>query len=160
MATSKPRMSKPRMSKPTVSKPTVRSVAIVIKDSAGRLLVVKRDDDDKDLPGVWGLPAATIRDGETPEQAALRAAADKLGVTVRILGFTGEDTSQTHSLREYEAELVDGTPSVPQNDPSVSQYADLKYADDPRILLEAARKGSLCSRIYLRNAGIMLTPRP
>jgi 8-oxo-dGTP diphosphatase len=143
-----------------VTQPTVQSVAIVVKDDAGRLLVVKRDDQDKDLPGVWGLPAATIRDGETPEQAAVRAAADKLGVKVRVLRFTGEDTSHTQSLREYEAEIVDGTPSVPQNDPSVSQYAGLQYTDDPRILLEAACKGSLCSRIYLRNAGIALTRRP
>jgi 8-oxo-dGTP diphosphatase len=129
----------------------VHSVAIVVRDAAGRLLVVKRDDKDKDLPGVWGLPAATIRNGESPEQAAVRAARDKLGVTVRIGRFTGEDAIEDRHLREYEAEIVDGTPSVPQNDPSVSQYADLKYTDDPRILLEAARKGSLCSRIYLRN---------
>jgi 8-oxo-dGTP diphosphatase len=135
----------------------VHSVAIVVKDDAGRLLVVKRDDKDKDLPGVWGLPAATIRVGETPEQAAIRAARDKLGVTVRIGRFTGEDTIEDRHLREYEAEIIDGTPSVPQNDPSVSQYADLQYADDPRILLKAARKGSLCSRIYLRNAGIDVT---
>jgi len=142
------------MSEPAVSKQTVHSVAVVITDATGRLLVVKRDDEDKDLPGVWGLPAATIRDGETPEQAAIRAAADKLGVSVRIGRFTGEDTIDHRHLREYEAEIVDGTPSVPQNDPSVSQYADLKYTDEPRILVEAARKGSLCSRIYLRNAGI------
>jgi len=140
--------------------PTVRSVAIVIKDDAARLLVVKRDVNDKDLPGVWGLPAATIRDDETPEQAAIRAARDKLGVTVRIGRFTGEDTSTAQSLREYEAEILDGTPSVPQNDRSVSQYAGLKYTDDPGILLDAARMGSLCSRIYLRNAGIDVTPRP
>jgi 8-oxo-dGTP diphosphatase len=139
---------------------TVRSVAIVIKDDAGRLLVVKRDDNDKDLPGVWGLPAATIRNGESPEQAAIRAARDKLGVTVRIGRFAGEDTIGNRDLREYEAEIVDGTPSVPQHDPSVSQYADLQYTGDPRVLLEAAGKGSLCSRIYLRNAGIDVTPRP
>jgi 8-oxo-dGTP diphosphatase len=140
--------------------PTVRSVAIVIKDDAGRLLVVKRDDKDKDLPGVWGLPAATIRHGESPEQAAIRAARDKLGVTVRIGRFTGEETIGHRDLHEYEAEIVEGTPSVRQDDPSVSRYADLQYTDDPGILLEAARKGSLCSRIYLRNAGLDFTPRP
>ncbi len=140
--------------------PQVHSVAIVVKDAGGRLLIVKRDDKDKDLPGVWGLPAATIRAGETPEQAAIRAGRDKLGVTLRIGRFTGEDTTTTQSLREYEAEIVEGTPSVPRHDRSVSQYADLRYTDDPTILFEAARKGSLCSRIYLRNAGIEFTPRP
>jgi 8-oxo-dGTP diphosphatase len=143
-----------------MSEPTVRSVAIVVRDAAGRLLVVRRDDKDKDLPGVWGLPAATIRVGETPEQAVMRAGRDKLGVTLRIGRLAGEDASPAQSLREYEAEIVDGTPSVPQNDPSVSQYADLRYTDDPGILLEAARKGSLCSRIYLRNAGLEFTRRP
>src|SRR5690606_2237065 len=46
---------------------TKRSVAVLIRhpDDATQVLLVQRPDDDEDLPGVWGLPAATLRDGET-----------------------------------------------------------------------------------------------
>ena len=37
-----------------------RSVSLVIEDG-GRVLLVRRPDDDDDLPGVWGLPAASSR---------------------------------------------------------------------------------------------------
>jgi ADP-ribose pyrophosphatase YjhB (NUDIX family) len=138
----------------TIVKPTVQSVAIVIKDSVGRLLIVKRDESDDSLPGVWGLPAATIREGETAEEAAIRAGRDKLGIVVQVKGFVGDDSldrgSYVNHLREYEVDIIDGTPSVPQNDLTVSQYADLQFTDDPTMLFDAARQGSLCSRIYLR----------
>ena len=139
----------------TELKPTTQSVAIVIKDEAARVLVVKRADHDDSLPGVWGLPAATIRGDETPEQAALRAAKDKLGVNVKVLRYIGDDTldqgRHINHLREYEVEILSGRPAVPQRDQTVSQYADLTYTSDPTILFEAARQGSLCSRIYLRD---------
>ncbi len=142
----------------SAGKPTVSSVAIVVKDDSGRLLVVKRDENDEDLPGVWGLPAATIRSHESPEEAALRAGTMKLGVALRILGFAGDETldqgAHINHLREYDAEIVEGTPKVPQADHTVSQYADLQFTSDPAILFEAARRGSLCSRIYLRNSSI------
>lgn len=36
----------------------------------------------------------------------------------------------------------------------MSQYAALRFTADPLLLAEAARQGSLCSRIYLREAGV------
>jgi len=141
-----------------MSKPVIQSVAIVVIDSAGRLLVVRRAEDDDNLPGLWGLPAASLRDGETPEDAAIRAGADKLGVGLKILRYMGEDTiDRGHAishLRQYSAEIVSGHPSVPQDDHSVSQYADLRYTGDPTVLFASARRGSLCSRIYLRNINV------
>jgi 8-oxo-dGTP diphosphatase len=134
-----------------------RSVAIVIRDSAGRFLVVRRAADDDSLPGVWGLPAASLRDGETTEQAAIRAGRDKLGVEVEITGSLGTDSlsgdDHTNELSEYEVHVLSGTPAVPQPDSSVSQYEELCYTDDLSILVPAARQGSLCSRILLRALG-------
>jgi len=142
----------------TMTKLLTQSVAIVVTDGVGRLLVVRRADDDDDLPGVWGLPAASLREGETHEDAAIRAGVDKLGVGLKIVGYLGEDTmdcgDKLNHLREYSAEIVSGHPSVPQADHSVSQYADIKYTSDPTVLFEAARQGSLCSRIYLRKINV------
>ena len=138
--------------------PLELSVAIVITDAAGGFLAVRRSDDDGTLPGVWGLPAASVRKGETPRDAAARAGRDKLGVEVEVLRRIGEAEARrggrVHRLEEYEARIVDGVPRVPQGDASVSQYADLRYTADPTILLEAARQGSLCSRILLRTRGL------
>jgi 8-oxo-dGTP diphosphatase len=134
-----------------------RSVAIVIRDSTGRYLVARRAEDDDSLPGVWGLPAASLRDAETLEQAAIRAGRQKLGVDVEIVGFLGTDTlsgdDHINELSEYEVRVLSGTPTVPQVDSSVSQYVQLRYTDDLSVLVPAARQGSLCSRILLRTLG-------
>ena len=60
-------------------------------------LIVKRPDDDPDLPGVWGLPAVSVRDDESFELAIRRAGRQKLGVILdfddyrREDGFVGRD---------------------------------------------------------------------
>ena len=89
-------------------------------DKARRhLLVVKRPPEDERLPNVWGLPAATLRVGESYEDAAVRAGQEKLGVKIKIVGKIAEGTADRgdHILRmkEFEVEIADGTPSVPQS---------------------------------------------
>jgi len=139
-------------------KPIKRSVAFYWRDEAGRFSAVKRPADDEYLPLVWGLPAGSLKGDESWEEAVVRAGHNKLGVTLEILRYTGEDKIDRGDyilhLREYEVRILEGSPTVPQPDNSITQYLDLKVTADPKILLEAAEKGSLCSRIYLRNAGL------
>lgn len=130
------------------------SVALLIIDGDGRFLAVRRSDDDVTLPGVWGLPAASLRPGESAEDAAHRAARDKLGLTVRLREDMGEATAAPVHLRAYTAEIVHGTPALVSSDPEVSAYAALRFTRDLRLLLPAARAGSLCSRVCLRWSGI------
>jgi ADP-ribose pyrophosphatase YjhB (NUDIX family) len=141
-----------------MSKPIIRSVAVVIQDESGRFLAVKRDENDDSLPGVWGFPAASLRPGETFEDAVKRAGKDKLGVKLKVIRFVGDDSidrgDHLNHLHEYRAEIIEGNPSVPQADCSVSQYADFQYTRDHTVLFDAAQKGSLCSRIYLRELGV------
>jgi hypothetical protein len=130
------------------------SVAVVVRGADGTFCVVRRPDDPDDpLAGVWGLPAVTLLDGEDERAAAVRAGLVKLGVRVtagRKLGsLTADRGSYTLALSDYEATVVSGTPSVPQPDTSMTQYDECMFTDDPTILLEAARKGSLCARIFL-----------
>lgn len=125
------------------NKPIKRSVAIVIEDTSGRFLAVKRAENDDSLPGVWGLPGASPKQNESSKAAAIRAGKDKLGVAVRIVEFIGEDQIDRgrfiNHLKEYRATIISGRPSVPQPDNSVSQYVDHTYTDDPLLLVDAAQ---------------------
>jgi 8-oxo-dGTP pyrophosphatase MutT (NUDIX family) len=115
----------------------------VIEDG-DRVLLVRRPDDDDDLPGVWGLPAASVAGGESAEDAVRRAGREKLGVDVRVLEPIGSDGPMT----DFRAEIVTGEPAVPQVGAN-TQYVELRWgalAD----LAPAARRGSLCSRVLLR----------
>ena len=138
-----------------------RAVALVLYDKGRQhLLVVRRPPEDDLLPNVWGLPAATLRVGESYEDAAVRAGQEKLGVKIRIVGEIAEGTADRGDdilhLKEFEVEIAEGTPSVPQSIPQpmegATQYVACKWGE-PNDLVEATRKGSLCCRLYLSSIG-------
>lgn len=109
---------------------------------------MRRPDDDDSLPGVWGLPAVSLAEGESEEDGVRRAGRDKLGVEVRPLRPIGIDRTMT----DWEAQIAGGEPSVPQPGPH-TQYSDLRWGELAE-LLPAARRGSLCSRVLLRARGL------
>lgn len=80
-----------------------------------------------------------------------------MGLEVEVLRRIGEEwiarARFVLHMVEFEVQLVAGVPAVPR-DESITQYVDLAYVSDPRLLVEAARLGSACSRIYLRDHGI------
>jgi 8-oxo-dGTP diphosphatase len=123
-----------------------RSVSLVIEGPEG-VLLVRRPDDDETLPGVWGLPAASLRDGESELEALTRAGRDKLGVEIEPLKVVGEDGA----MRDWAARITAGEPSVPQPADG-TQYVDWRWgaAED---LAPAARAGSHCARALLRALG-------
>jgi ADP-ribose pyrophosphatase YjhB (NUDIX family) len=123
-----------------------RSIALVI-ESGGAILLVRRPDDDADLPGLWGLPAASLQDGESEHEALLRAGRDKLGVEIEPTELVGEEGS----LRDWGARVVSGEPRVPQP-AGGTQYVELRWGE-PAELAPAARAGSLCARALLRSVG-------
>jgi hypothetical protein len=128
-----------------------RSLSVVIDGPRG-VLLVRRPDHDADLPGVWGLPAVSLGDGESQEDGVRRAGQEKLGVALRPLRPLGEDGAMT----DWEAELVSGEPSVPQPGAN-TQYAELRWGELAE-LVPAARQGSLCSRVLLRARGLDWEP--
>ena len=119
-----------------------RSVSLVIEGPDG-LLLVRRPDGDESLPGIWGLPAASLGEGESEEDAVRRAGREKLGVEVVPVRPVGSEGAMT----DWEARIAEGSPSVPQEGPN-TQYAELRWGD-ARELAPAARQGSLCSRALL-----------
>jgi hypothetical protein len=136
----------------------VRSVAVAIRDATrpGALLLVQRPPDDADLPDAWGLPAASLRAGESWVDAARRAGRDKLGVelevgTERNRGTTRRgDTRLT--MRLFEATISRGEPHVPQPVPGVTQYTAWRWGA-AAALDDGARRGSLCCRLQLELEG-------
>jgi ADP-ribose pyrophosphatase YjhB (NUDIX family) len=132
-----------------------RSIALVIEEDKG-LLLVRRPDDDESLPGEWGLPAATLREGESEEVAVRRAGHDKLGVEVRPLNVLGEAEDERRAyrivMRDWAVEIASGVPSVPQ--PGAGTQYDSWRWGSPAELAPAARRGSLCARVLLRERGI------
>jgi 8-oxo-dGTP diphosphatase len=132
-------------------KPLKRSVALVIEGPEG-LLLVRRPDDDDSLPGAWGLPAATLRAGEAEEDAVRRAGREKLGVEVRPLRPLGEERDDRIAMRDWAVEIASGEPAVPQPGGD-TQYDELRWGDAAE-LVPAARRGSLCARVLLRERGI------
>jgi len=136
-------------------KPLKRSISLVIEGPRG-LLLVRRPDDDEELPGLWGLPAASLEAGEREDDAIERAGRTKLGVDVRPLRTLGEATDERPGyrirMRDWEVEIVAGRPAVPQQGPG-TQYAELRWGE-AADLAPAARAGSLCSRVLLEGRGL------
>ena len=135
-------------------KPLKRSISLVIEGPAGTLLV-RRPDDDDSLPGLWGLPAASLREGESEREALLRVGRDKLGVEVEPLEPIGEDEAERDDhrieMRDWSARIAAGAPAVPQPGEG-TQYVEWRWGE-PNELAPAARAGSLCARALLRSVG-------
>ncbi|WP_419948341.1 NUDIX hydrolase [Candidatus Palauibacter sp.] len=143
--------------------PTRRAIALIIEragrpgapDTAPpgpRWLLVRRPDDDPDLPGVWGLPAGSHAAGETDEALVQRIGREKLGVVTSDLGPLRDGCADRDgyrlSMRLHAAHLVSGEPSVPQPVPGVTQYSAWRWRT-PEALRDGAACGSLCCRLAL-----------
>jgi len=60
---------------------TVLVVAIALVDADGRVLVARRPD-GKAMAGLWEFPGGKVADGELPEAALVREAAEELGIDI------------------------------------------------------------------------------
>jgi len=134
-----------------------RSVALLAHPPGDRervLLVQRPDAPGEELPGVWGLPAASLRPGEGEEEAARRVGWQKLGCGVRLLRVLGrgvqDRTGYRLEMAVYEAELEEQVPRLPPTgEEEVTYYVAWRFGR-PEDLREAAAKGSLCARVALR----------
>ena len=128
-------------------------MSLVIEDARG-LLLVRRPDDDESLPGLWGLPAVSLEPGESDREAVVRAGRVKLGVEVSPLHPIGADEAERADhllvMCDWRARITCGEPAVPQPS-SGTQYVGLRWGR-PSELEPAARAGSLCCRVLLREA--------
>ena len=87
-----------------------RAVAAAVRRDDGLVLAVLRPDEPgEELPGVWGLPAVTLRAGESPEKGLRRLGREKLGAELTPLRplAEGEQQREGYTLRMslYEASI-------------------------------------------------------
>ena len=148
-----------------------RSVSVVIRsvqaDGAERVVAVLRPRvPDDPLGGLWGLPAATARDGETEDEAVLRVLRNKSGLRfpaenlTRINEGQRGDGANSQSMTVY-AMLWDTNSPLPislpvvavDSEETVTLYEDWRWTT-PEELHEAASLGSLCTRLYLEWLGL------
>lgn len=132
-----------------------RSVSVLVEGPHGsRVLAVRRPEDDEELPGAWGLPAASLRGEESWAEAAARIGPEKLGVALEVGDVLRQGVADREGrrlrMRLYRAEVAAGEPEVPQDAPDVTQYVEWAWAP-PARLRPSARRGSLCSRLCLEH---------
>ena len=145
-----------------MSKQVKYVVAVVLKNNQNpeEFLVVKRPDDDPDLGGHWGFPAATMKAGELPEQAAQRICQEKLNCGAKTTRFLGIMFQKRNSydifLMDVEMILADGQqPDVLAATTEHTAYVDQKWSTDPEDLRASANGGSCCSSIFLTDRGLL-----
>ena len=137
-------------------KPLMNSLSFVIfnKDRS-KFLTVKRPLDEKDHPGTWGLPAGSVKKGESFEDALLRAGKQKLGVQLKLVRLINQGTIERDTyllfMKMFEVEIIAGEPEVPQPVEGMTQYTEWRWgiADD---LIAAAKVGALCCQLFLKSS--------
>lgn len=134
------------------------AVALYNPNNSGEVLAVKRPESDDRLSGVWGLPAIVVEEGELPEDAVRRLGVEKLSTKIEPVSYLG---IQYADRGEYELILIDITADLNGEEPSVinaptagTRYVAQQWTSDFSIFKEAATKGSLCSRIFLKSKGL------
>jgi 8-oxo-dGTP diphosphatase len=143
-----------------LERPVKCSVAAVVRSGTHPrcFLAVQRPPDDELLAGVWGLPAITLRQGELPEAGLRRLGWEKLGTALAATRFVGVRAADRGSylliLMDLEAQVVEGNPDVRAARTTGTAYVDQRWTDDVTLLVPAARRGSVCSRILLEAEGV------
>jgi ADP-ribose pyrophosphatase YjhB (NUDIX family) len=124
--------------------PVKHSIAVAIF-SGDKVLSVRRPDDDDELPGVWGLPAGTLRAGESTNDLIQRIGRDKLGVKLTPIRHitSGKQKRPTYLLEmELWEAAVDGTPS----------HREWRWSAIESLQAGAAA-GSLCCELAIKGKG-------
>lgn len=132
------------------------AVSIILRSGhkPEQFLIVRRPMSDKELPGHWGLPATSMREDESPEDAARRVCLEKLGCTGEPIRFVGA----MHQVRDgYNLLLMDieviltgsSQPDIAEATTTSTRYTNQKWTTDLEELRPAAAAGSCCSSIFL-----------
>lgn len=112
----------------------IPSVAAIIRDSTGAILLQEKSD------GSWSLPAGAIEPGESPSEALTREVFEETGLIVdglRMIGaFGGSDFRHTYpngDQVEYTVLLYECT-ARPSSNPSIDEETvSLQFFSEERF---------------------------
>jgi len=76
------------------TKPFALSIKVVIRDDAGRCLLLKRSLSSKGNPGKWEFPGGKAELGEKFDEALLREVAEETGLTISLQRVSGAAESE------------------------------------------------------------------
>ena len=131
-----------------------RSVSLLIHSrDRDKILLVQRPSDDEDLPDVWGLAASSLKEDETEVDAVLRTGLEKLSVSLSDITPLNagrvERPNYILEMRLYKSQIDNGEINVGEAVSGQTNYQSWQWGN-PELLIEAARKGSLCSILCLK----------
>jgi len=134
------------------------AVAVAIWQGDDVFLVQRPHRPDEEFPGLWGLPAATLRPQEDLKEAVCRLGRDKLGLELQVeeVLARGEQLRGQDILRMFlfSARYLTWPPRLAsQGEEGVTYYLGWTWGQ-PRLLVPAALMGSLCSRLLLDYLGL------
>ena len=147
-----------------MAKPLRYAVSFTVyRNNNKEFLVVKRPKDSNDElnSGIWGLPATNFdTKKEAPDEAVVRGGIEKLGCKiepVRRLPISMVQEREDYDLLmiDYECRLVSGEPDVNTAHTSGTKYVEQMWVKDPKILYDAAKKGSACVQLFLFDKGLL-----
>lgn len=144
------------MASPKTVKKSI-ALAVTAARQNGRVILVRRPEDDEDFPGMSGLPAASCQPGETLRLTAAPIGVQKLGAAVEVGPVLATGTQQragyTLEMTLFEARLVGDAPALPSGGAGEighTLYTDWRWGEAME-LRASADHGSLCSQLLLKD---------
>ncbi|MGY1604168.1 NUDIX hydrolase [Geodermatophilus sp. SYSU D00815] len=106
---------------PGPERPLVPCVGAVVRDAAGRLLLVRRGQEPS--RGLWSLPGGRVEPGETAEQAVVREVREETGLEVAPGAVVGRVVVPADAA-DYDVVDLACTPLDPAAEPVAGDDAD------------------------------------
>lgn len=78
----------------------VVAVSVFIQDDQGRLLMIRRADND-----LYAIPGGQLELGETLTQAAVREVMEETGIDIEVIGLVGIYSNPNHVLAYDDGEV-------------------------------------------------------
>jgi 8-oxo-dGTP diphosphatase len=103
------------------TRPLVPCVGAVVRDDAGRLLLIRRGQEPS--RGLWSLPGGRVEPGETLEAAVVREVREETGLDVRAGAVVGSVLIPAGAV-VYEVTDFACTPLDPAAEPVAGDDAD------------------------------------
>ncbi|MDQ4008935.1 MAG: NUDIX domain-containing protein [Actinomycetota bacterium] len=94
----------------------VRCVGAIVRDGAGRLLMVRRAREP--AAGTWSIPGGRVEPGEADADAVRREVMEETGLRVRAGALVGRverdgPAGSVYEIFDYAADLEPDTPALP-----------------------------------------------
>jgi ADP-ribose pyrophosphatase YjhB (NUDIX family) len=118
----------------------VECAGAVVRDAAGRLLVVRRGHAPSE--GLWSLPGGRIEDEETPAEAAAREVLEETGLVVSVGRLLATVELGDYLVHDFAATVVGGSLRAGDDASDVRWCSDDEAALLPLTpgLLDAVRR--------------------